>query len=270
MGADRHIDLVKLELQELTDSVIDPSAEQAFGLYAWESGHAGAELGRHIERVVFQEYFGNSPELMAAEYAAYEPASVFFCVVDHRRRLPAGVMRVIRPGERGFKSLHDMERGWERSLDDVLARTRLSLDPDRVWDVATLAVDAEYRGDKTNGLISLALYQALATAALRAGVGWWVTILDVVVLDLLQTQTQRPFSYFHGVAPKRYLDSPSSVPVWCDIPKWERRLGALDPAMHEIICQGRGLEAAVTPLELDSLFTAAATAPAGGVVTTLG
>lgn len=243
---DRHLDLVREELGELVDALTPgPEAEQAFGLYFLPADHPAAELGRHVERSVFGEFFGNSPELLAAEYGAYEDTSLFLTVVDHRRRLPAGVMRVIVPSDAGLKSLADIETAWNQPLGEVLARTGLEFDDRRVWDVATLAVEKEYRGAASQGLISMALYQGLATTALRAGIGWFVTILDLVVLDLLQTLVTDPFRSYDGIEPMIYLDSPMSVPVWCDIDDWTRRFRAANPDLYDTICLGTGLEAAV-------------------------
>lgn len=251
MTESSHLDLVQEEIRELTDSVIDGNPEQPFGIYAIPSHEPGAQLGRHVEQEVFGEFFGNSPEMLAAEYGAYEPASVFLTVVDHRRRVPAGVMRVVLPSEVGLKSLDDLERAWGQTAADVIERTGVEFDMNRVWDVATLAVADDYRGEKTSGLMSLALYQALTQSSLRCDAGWWIAILDVVVLDLIQTQTQKPFRYFRGIEPIRYLDSPSSVLVWADIPDWRRRIELADPAMHEILVGGSGLESAVLAPDWD-------------------
>lgn len=249
--AKHEIDLVREELRDLTTELIDTSAAAPFGAYVWAGNEPGAELGRHCERVVFEEVFGNSPELLAEQYGPYEDASIFFCVVDHKRRLPAGALRVIRPSDAGFKSLADLATVWGHDVDEALAGTRRNPDLGRAWDIATLAVDADYRGEATKGLVSLALYQATTSTADRAGAHWWATILDVVVLELIQSQLARPFEYFRGVEPMTYLDSPSSVPVWCDVPRWSERLAAINPDMHEMVFGGRGLEGAVTPVDWD-------------------
>lgn len=248
-----HIDLVRAEVQELVDAVVDPNAEEPFGVYVFASSEPGAELGRAVEREVFGTVFGNSPELLTAEYEPYEPASVFFCVIDHRRRVPAGVIRVILPSGPSLKSLDDLEAVWEARLADVLPASGVHRGTDEAWDIATLAVSEDYRGERTRGLVSLALYQAVTHAAYRFGVPWWVAVLDVVVLDLIQTQLQRPFSYFRGVEPKRYLDSPSSIPVWTDLGEWARRMADADPALHEFLVDGTGLEGAVSRPNFDRL-----------------
>ena len=110
-----------------------------------------------------------------------------------------------------------------------------------------MAVAADYRGRGSEGLISLALYQALFQAALPFAVDYFVTILDLVVLDLVQTRMGRPLSHFGGVEPKDYLDSPSSIPVYIDIPDYGVRLRESHPPIHEILFEGTGIHDAVAP-----------------------
>ncbi len=220
-----------------------------FGLYALAAQDPAAELGRAVEREVFYEYFGNTPELLADEYDPFEAASLFLVVVDHLRRRPAGVMRILVPTEAGFagfKSVLDLERAWGEPWTDVLDRTPTTFDPARTWDVATLAVTGDYRGAASAGLVSLALYQGLSVLALRLGIDHVVAIMDLVVLDLAQNGFHRAWNGFPGLAPKRYLDSPSSLPVYCDVREYEPRLSLIDPAMHAMLFEGTGLETAVS------------------------
>ena len=227
---------------------------QPFGVYAFATHDPESELARHVEREVFYEFFQNTPELLAAEYGPYEDSTLFLCVLDHRRRLPAGVIRLVLPSRAGLKSLDDVEAVWGHRLDDVLERTGMSFETDRVWDVATLAVDAEYRGRATDGLVSLALYQAVRQLALRCHARWVVTILDLVVLNLIQEATSNAFESFSGVEPLRYLDSPASLPVFCDLDAYFPRLETADPSMYEILYDGRGLEPAVLPLDMEPVL----------------
>lgn len=246
---ERGIDLVREELRELGTAIHDAAGRptEPFGVYALPADAPESELARSVERSVFDEFFRNSSELLAAEYGAYEPSTFFFCVLDHRRKLPAGMMRLVLPSPRGLKSLDDIEHAWGDRLDHVLARTELELVAEQVWDIATIAVSVDYRGKATDGLVSLALYQAVVQAARRCDARWFVTILDLVVLDLIQELTSAPFHRFAGVEPMEYLDSPASVPVYCDLAEYLPRLAAADPSMHEILGDGRGLEAAVRP-----------------------
>jgi len=244
------------ELRDLGGRVVAAAGQpsQAFGVYAFAAHEPESELARHVEREVFYEFFQNTPELLAAEYGPYEDSTLFVCVLDHRRRLPAGVMRLVLPSAAGLKSLDDVEAVWGHRLGDVLARTGMNLERDRAWDIATLAVDSEYRGRATDGLVSLGLYQAVAQLTLRCNVRWVVTILDLVVLDLIQQATSNAFASFSGLEPIRYLDSPASLPVYCDLDTYFPRLETADPSMHEILYDGRGLEPAMRPLDLESVL----------------
>ena len=237
-----------MDAQQLADDVIaaHERGHTGFGVYVLESHEPGAELARSVEREVFLEFFGNTPELLAEEYGPYEQSSVFICVIDHVQRQPAGVMRVILPSPRGFKSLHDVESRWGCSIDDLMGRSGIELDRAALWDVATLAVRADYRGEASGGLVSLALFQALAMLAPRRGIRWAIAILDVIVLDLIQTEFVRPFTLLDGLAPQRYLDSPSSLPVLLDATDFESRLRFRAPSMAEILFEVRGLESVLS------------------------
>ena len=260
--------LAGADLRALTSDVMDPTSEQPFGTYIFASHAPGAELARHIERVVFQEAFGNSPELLAREYGPYEDQSVFFLVIDHRRRLPAGMMRVVvppGPSAGCSKTLDDLERVWGEQAEDAFVGSGARLDRAAVWDIATLAVAAGYRGKAARGLVSLALVQALIVALGRFRIDMVVALLDVAVLRLLQWQIGHPFVAIGGVAPRPYLGSETSLPVWSDVPAWRARLAEADPTMHALLCEGQGLEAAVAAAEWgpDALRLARA-AQAGG------
>lgn len=240
------------ELHELAGRIVAAGQPtQPFGVYAFGAHEPESELARHVEREVFYEFFQNTPDLLAAEYGPYEDSTLFLCVLDHRRRLPAGVIRLVLPSAAGLKSLDDVEAVWGHRLGDVLERSGIGNATGRVWDVATLAVDAEYRGRATDGLVSLSLYQAVAQLALRCNVRWVVTILDLIVLNLIQDATSHAFEGLPGLDPLRYLDSPASLPVYCDLDAYFPRLETADPSMYEILYEGRGLEPAVRPLDLE-------------------
>lgn len=235
-----------LRLREQCAALVDRSgSEQPFGTYVLASNDPAAEIGREVERMVFGEFFGNTPEMLAAEYAPYEPSSIFLCVIDQRRLVPAGVSRVIVASPAGFKSLHDITRVWDRAPDDLIARSGSALDLRSCRDVATLATANDYRGSGTEGLVSLALYQAIIMSALATNAPWLVAVMDVAVIDLLSERIGSPFSRYPDVQPERYLDSPASLPVYVDLPAYGNRLAAADESMHEILFRGTGLEAAV-------------------------
>ncbi len=243
-------------LRSLAGELAAPGATAPLGVYRFGAEDPGAELARHLERVVFLETFGNSAELLAKEYGPYEESSVFFCVLDHRRRLPAGVMRVLVPSEAGFKTIHDVEPVWGEPLGAMAARTGLDLDLARTWDIATLAVAPEYRGKATMGLVAMGLYQALALVTPPSGIEWLLAILDVPVLRMIRWKLRMPMAPFAGVGAQPYLGSAASLPVWCNVTDTERRIAATDPDIHALYFDGVGMEAAVRPLDLRSTLPA--------------
>jgi hypothetical protein len=237
------------DLRRLTEQVIPHGAVEPFGAYLFRVNEPGAELGRYLERTVFMETFGNTPQLLADEYDRYETSSFFICVVDQMRRLPAGVMRVVLPSPAGFKSFDDLEAVWGEPAAEIIERTGLTINRDRTWDIATLAVGGDYRGKATTGLVSMGLYQTLAIAARNCGVEWFITILDMPVFRLVRWKFHMIFAGYKGVAAKPYLGSPASLPAWCDVSDFERRLKAQDPDMYEILVEGTGLEPALRKVD---------------------
>ena len=235
-----------LNLRERCAALVEQSESAApFGTYVLPSTDPAAELGRIVERIVFGEFFANTPELLAEEYDPYEHSSVFLLVIDRRRMVPAGVSRMIVPSPAGFKSLADITRVWEEQPDDVIARSGSQLDLQRCCDIATLATTAEYRGGASEGLVSLALYQAIIMSALGGGMPWLVAVMDLTVISLLSERIGSPFSRYPGIEPRVYLDSPASLPVYVDLIGYGERLAALDDTMHSILFGGTGLEAAL-------------------------
>jgi len=240
------------DLRRLARRVAAPGATAPLGVYLFRSADPGAELARHVERVVFLETFGNTAELLAKEYGPYEDSSIFFCVIDHRRMVPAGTMRVLLPSKAGFKSSDDVEPLWGEPLRDMATRTGLDIDLARTWDIATLAVAPDYRGKATMGLVSMGLYQALALATPPCGIEWLVAILDVPVFRMIRWKLRMPMAGFKDVPAQPYLGSPASMPVWCNVSDTERRIAASDPALHALYFKGVGLEPAVRPLDVST------------------
>jgi len=235
-------------------------ASTPFGVYVLDAAQPEAELAREIEREVFDEFFSNSPKLLDDEYGPYDDSSTFLCVIDHAEQRPAGMIRIIRPGPAGLKSVHDIERQSGRAFTDLVGPTGANVDLTAWWDIATLGVARDYRGAATSGLVAMALYQALNMLADREGVEWAVAILDVVVLDLINTAWMRPFQPVPGTFPARYLDSPASQPAFCDAAAYKAKLALFDQPTHEILFEGRGLETMVSTPEWERGLDGAAIA----------
>lgn len=240
-----------MNIEEITRSVVeaDGRGDTPFGLYIVRGTDPASEIGRSVEREVFYDFFGNSPELLAAEYERYDASSLFLCIVDQVRMRPAGVFRIVLPSDAGFKTFHDMEKEWDVEMPELFDRSGMHTDERSYWDVATLAISADYRGDAASGMVRLGLCQALCMLAARTDVPYLITIIDVLVADLMQRFLQRPWQPFPRIEPRRYLGSGSSLPMYIDAHEYRSRLAQVDPDAYELLFLGVGVEAALsTPL----------------------
>jgi hypothetical protein len=250
-ASERH----KRETQALVDAVVGTRAgapAEPMGLYLFAASDPGGSLGTEVEEAVFFETFGNTPELLAKEYEPYASSSVLLVVVDHLRRMPAGVLRILVPSAAGFKTFNDVGPLWGVDVDEMLAHTGIALDRSATWDVATLAVGPQYRGKAATGLVTLALFQGLTMLGWRFGIEWFVALLDMPVYRLIRWKLHMTFAGFAGVPALPYLGSPASLPVWCRIPDGKARLAERDCDLHDLLFHGIGMEAAVRPLDLAS------------------
>ncbi len=259
----RHTATIQAQSWELVDDLIvrEGRGDTPFGLYVLDADEPAAELARTIERNVFYEAFGNTPDLLAAEYGPYEDTSIFLCVIDHAERAAAGMLRLVLPSDRGFKSLHDLERMWGMTPESLSADHGIALDLTSLYDMATLAVPPDYRGAAACGLVATALYQGLGRMSLDRDLRWYLAILDQIVLKQINRPFGRPLSPIPGTEPMRYLDSPSSQPVLIDILDYRARVGLLDPKVHALLFAGEGLEAVVSQPEWQVRPALAAAAP---------
>ena len=112
--------------------------------------------------------------------------------------------------------------------------------------MATLAVGRDYRGEATQGLVTLGLYQGMDMLSTLVDLKHGIAILDLIVYDNVQKSFHRPFPPFAGLEPMRYLDSPSSLPIWCDIREYRARLAMLDADLYEVLYAGKGFEAMIS------------------------
>jgi hypothetical protein len=242
----------RVDVSDLLVASIDTTVAAPFGAYLFVGNDPAAEIARSLERSVFLEAFGNTPALLFNEYNRYEPASVFICVIDHRRATCAGMMRVIVPIDDGpgLKSFVDVEPVWGQTPEALFEESGFTFEPEATWDIATLAVAPEYRSAASLGLMHIGLYQSLARIAQRFEVRWLIAILDYAVYRLIRLQLRRTFTAFAGERP--YLGSERSVPACCLLRSIEVDLATSDPTLHEVIYEGSAVSAAVRPIEVDS------------------
>ncbi len=255
------INLRQEELRDRATAVVERAGNptQPFGAYLFEPTAPESELARHVERVVFDRWFGNSRETLEVEYGPHEEQVFFLCVIDHRRRLPAGMARFGAPSSRRRKSFDDIEAMWGVEVANLELAATKSWSVDDTWDSLTIGVLDEYRGKATDGLISLALLQTAVRLMRRCAASTAVTIVDLRVLELFQTMLREPYQVFIGLEPRQYLDSPLSVPAMLDLDDWEPRLAAADPGLHAIMFRGVGIETVVRPAEWPAFVASSVT-----------
>ena len=182
--------------------LVPPDARQPFGAYIFRADEPGADLGRHLEQAVFLEAFGNTPDLLAKEYGRYETDSLFICVIDHLRGVPAGVMRVICPSRPGSRASTTSEPVWGEPAEAHARAHRHGARPSaHLGHRHASPSPTAYRGRRLQGLVSMGLYQTLTLAAFRCGIEWFVAILDMPVFRLMRWKLRMIFAGYDGVAP---------------------------------------------------------------------
>jgi len=246
-SAERRLD----DLRERASEVVRDATEP-MGVYAFRPEEPGAVLALAVEEQVFEEAIGDTAAAVVADqFSPYDHATLLFCVLDQHRKLPAAMLRLILPSKAGLKSLNDIGPTWGVPRDELFAASGFDYDPNHTWDVATLAIGPEYRAAAFQGMITMALCQAISMLGSRVGFPYSVALVHVPVLRMLQWKLHRPFNEFVGVEPRPYLDSPAILPAWMHLPEWHRRLADRDRVLLAMMTEGNGLEPAVRPPDWD-------------------
>lgn len=223
-----------------------------------EGSDPRSDVGRYLERKVFNVKFpSNDAVLMESEYGMYEASSGFFVVIDNELDKPVGVLRYIKDSEVGLKTLNDINRLPLCSVDGVqttitpeeVANFHGISDMSKCWDVGTIAVDPDYRGNRSNMVISNLLHRSVYASALARGVDFLIAIIDRgehANLDRLGV----PFKSILDSGPFEYLDSESSTALIGYVPEFE-------PVMRKIqvdLAARSGLMAKFLSNTMDSLL----------------
>lgn len=229
-------------------STLPRRSNAVFGAHVFGPHDPGADLARAVESAVFEQAFGNTAEVLAAEYGPFEPASLFVAVLDHRRRLPMASARLILPvqGGPGLKSALDLAPAWCSDPAELLAEHGLADAGPSTLDWATLAILPEYRS-ATVGLVQLAVFQTVVTVTRALQASHLLAIVDRSVHVMSRLRYAQPFVPFAEARP--YLGSPASIPVYLPLAAWEERLRLVDPVMHDVIFERRHLDPALDAVD---------------------
>ena len=182
-----------------------------------------ANIGRYIERTVFEEAFGNDANEMTKEYGPYESASKFFISIDRVTEQPIGVLRIISNSQSGLKTINDVIREpFNVNLDDVIQQHNIT-DLNKVWDIGTVAILPNHLGSR--GLPTVRLYRAIYKASLERGVDYWVSIVDDDVLQMVKDHFGIPFMPLANSKTGSYLGSEKSHAVCAYVPEFFEKMG---------------------------------------------
>lgn len=223
---------------------------ERFGVYVLDGLDPRSALGRAVELERFTEAFDNDADYLRDMYADHEDLGLtsLICAVDHERRVPVGVMRLIRNTPEHWSPtlrdlLHDGENGWAMTWDEFVAKASLvGPSVDGIVDVATFAVAREYasgyRVDGVSGAICAAMFQRF--------VAWQTEIMiclfEEVPLIMVQAFTADFCRRFEGVDAQPYHGAPATVPVWSNPRRHERHLCDEHPEIYRRFMRFEGLE----------------------------
>lgn len=203
-----------------------------YGCYLVPGASEYSDIARGVECNVFHHFFGNTAEVMHAAYGAYEDSSQFFLVVDRIAQRAAGTLRVIMNSARGLKSLNDIAQPPLSISEGLVCDYHGIPSLDECWDIGTLAVLKDYRGQHQDHQVGMMLYGVLHRAAMNQGVHHAVTVLDRHAYTQLTQMLAIPFVPIVGSEPFDYLGSPKSRAAYLYFPKVvasvETHLGHLD------------------------------------------
>lgn len=201
------------------------------------------DAAKRCEADVFLETYGNTAEEFDREYGPYEESTGFMTVLEDDGTAVA-TARFITPGPAGLKTLNDVSRPpWE--VDGVRSARAAGVDPDRTWDIATIAVR---KGKGRGGLCAAALYHGIITAGLANEIDTIVMIMDSYARQLLTglgMQTQA----LPGTSTGEYLGSTSSTPLWGHLRRAMEQQRQESPDAYRLIFQGVGLDGIVLPTD---------------------
>ncbi len=205
----------------------------------------GHELAAALacESHVFLQCYGNTTEEFDREYSPYAEATGFMTVLEEGGQALA-TTRFIAPGPAGLKTLNDVARDpW--NVDGVRSARAAGIDPERTWDVATIAVR---RDASRGGLCAAALYHGIVAAAAANDIDSIVMIMDARARRLLSAsglQTQ----VLPGTREGEYLGSARSTPLWADLDRMFEVQSQVNPDAYRLIYRGIGLNGIELPAD---------------------
>jgi hypothetical protein len=224
-----------------TEASLSVGPAREFRLVAWPDGDVRA-AAFELEARTFGVRYGVPYDTHVLEFLPYESASAFLVVVDERDQV-AAAMRLITPGPAGLKTLVEAAKApwW---IDAQRGAAVVGVDPQRTWDVGTLAA-APGLGQHRFA-VTAALYHGLTLAAERNRVKSLLMTVDERVRGILETfglyTTALP-----GAKPAPFEGSPASTPVYGHCAQMLDAQRRVNPEAYRLVTQGVGLDAVRIP-----------------------
>jgi hypothetical protein len=198
------------------------------------------------EEAVFFERYGVEPEALANYHAPYERSSTFLTLADDATGTIVAMARMVYPSPAGLITLVDIgEEPW--LVDSVSSMEATGLAPDKVWDIATLAV----RGAVTRRsyLYAAALYHGMLKVCAVNDVRGVVAVIDERVRRMLGALSL-PFQAIPGTFTAPYWGSPATTPVWTNLADMLAHQRRRAPESYRLVTLGVGLDGIrIPPLE---------------------
>lgn len=214
-------DLDPTEAAALVRELLDahpPAVKAGIECYELSSDSHFSNIGRHIEASVFGDTFGNSSEQMVREYGPYEDQSRFFITVDSEKETPIGALRVIEDGKSGLKTFNDLNEVMSES--DI--RAYHNIGDDACWDIGTLAIMPEYRG---NGIPTVMMIRGAYKALLAHDIKHAIAAMDSrPYKKLVKGVFGAPYVPLAGMEPLPYLGSDSTQPLYSYVSEYKEAL----------------------------------------------
>ena len=198
------------ETQRLVDDLLADGGDRRFQVHLAGPDDVAALLSLQVAADVFLGAFGNTPELLRAEYAPLFPAMRHVLVLDAETRTAVGSMILQEAPAEELKTVVDAAGPpWSMPVDRTLGALGLQRGERTGADLLLVAVRPGYR---RLGLAQLLMYAGW-TASLERGADHWTAILDDSLLYGMNLITDGALQPIDGAISAPYLGSPSSTPV---------------------------------------------------------
>ena len=169
-----------------------------------------ALLSLQVTGEVFLDAFGNTPEVLRAEYDPLLPAMTHVVVVDRVAQAPVGALILQEGRADRLKTLVDIAAPpWSIPVGESLAALHLAPDDRHAADLLALAVQRAFRN---RAIAPLLTYSGWVVSAAR-GIDRWTAILDDGLLGGLGALTEGGIVPIGAARSAPYLGSPGSTPI---------------------------------------------------------